>query len=301
MFKKNNILLLITVIAISIASILVKLTNTPSSVMSMYRMYLASLFLIPMVLKHRIDFKTISKSNWFYLIIAGLFLALHFGLWFESLKLTTVTSSTVILSIQPIVALFGTFLIYKEKASVKSIATILVSILGVILVSWGDLGGSNPSALIGDLLSFLSVIALVAYLLIGQAKIKNISFWTYSFIVFLFAGIFLNIFNLITSTKLTGYSSYDWMMFIALAIFPTIAHVLYNYLLGFISPTTISMSMLGEPIGATVLAIIFLNQKITALQIFGGIIVLIGIYLFLKNQAKEKQVINYENNKEKNK
>nr|WP_255700245.1 DMT family transporter [Lactobacillus sp. S2-2] len=169
------------------------------------------------------------------------------------------------------------------------------------MVSWGDLGGSNPSALIGDLLSFLSVIALVAYLLIGQAKIKNISFWTYSFIVFLFAGIFLNIFNLITSTKLTGYSSYDWMMFIALAIFPTIAHVLYNYLLGFISPTTISMSMLGEPIGATVLAIIFLNQKITALQIFGGIIVLIGIYLFLKNQAKEKQVINYENNKEKNK
>lgn len=267
--------------------------------MIMYRMYLACLFLLPVVYQKRHDFKIISKKNWFYLIIAGLFLALHFGLWFESLKLTTVTSSTVILSTQPIVALFGAFLIYKEKASLKSITTIIIAIIGVILVSWGHLGGSNPAALIGDILSFLSVIALVSYLLIGQSKIKNISFWIYSFIVFLFAGIFLNIFNLITKTPLGGYSSHDWMMFVALAIFPTIAHVSYNYLLNFISPTTISMSMLGEPIGATCLAIIFLNQNITELQIFGGFVVLIGIYLFLKNQAKEKVTLN-ENNQKKN-
>ncbi|USS89954.1 MULTISPECIES: DMT family transporter [Fructilactobacillus] len=269
---------------------LVKLTNAPSAVMGMYRMYLASVFLLPMVLKHRGDFKKITKVNYVYLIIAGLFLALHFGLWFESLKLTTVTSSTVILSTQPIVALFGGFLIYKEKVDLKSFLTIIVSIIGVIIVSWGDLGGNNSLALLGDLLSFLSVIALVSYLLIGQAKIKNISFWIYSFIVFLVAGVFLNLFNLMTNTQMTGYSIYDWFMFVALAIFPTIAHVLYNYLLNFVSPTTISMSMLGEPIGATILAVIFLHQKVTALQILGGVIVLVGIYLFLKNQSKENQV-----------
>ncbi|MDQ1002790.1 drug/metabolite transporter (DMT)-like permease [Neobacillus niacini] len=134
----------------------------------------------------------LSKKEWLFLCIAGVFLAMHFTLWFESLKLTTVASSTIILTLQPIVALLGGFLIYKERTSISTLMAIGISIIGVVMVGWGDFGLSNKSVIIGDVLSFLSVLSVVGYLLIGQNNVKKISHWIYSFCVFLFAGLSLN-------------------------------------------------------------------------------------------------------------
>ena len=162
----------------------------------------------------RREFRKISKREWLTLCMAGIFLALHFALWFESLKLTTVASSTIILSLQPIVAMVGGFLIYKERTSFSTLMAIGISIIGVVVVGWGDFGSHNQSAIMGDILSFLSVIAVVSYLLIGQNNVKKISHWIYSFCVFLFAGIALNIYNLITGVPISGYSGREWGIFL---------------------------------------------------------------------------------------
>jgi drug/metabolite transporter (DMT)-like permease len=111
------------------------------------------------------------------------FLALHFAFWFGSLKLTTVASSTIILSLQPIVALLGGFIFYNERVSVSILVTIGISIVGVFMVGWGDFGLSSQYVIFGDILSFLSVIAIVGYLLIGQNKVKKISHWVYSIMI----------------------------------------------------------------------------------------------------------------------
>ncbi|MDQ0273663.1 DMT family transporter [Cytobacillus purgationiresistens] len=284
--KKSGILLLISVIAISFAAIFVKWSDAPSTILSMYRMYLACVLLLPMVYINRNQFLKLSKKDWLLLFIAGVFLALHFALWFGSLKLTTVASSTIILCLQPIIALLGGFLIYKERTNFSTILAIGISIIGVVMVGWGDFGHSNKSVIIGDILSFLSVIAIVGYLLIGQNNVKRISHWVYSFCVFLFAAISLNIYNLILDFPIIGYDSKEWGIFILLAIFPTIAHVIYNFLLNYVNTTTISMSILGEPIGATILAVILLGESIITLQIVGGFFVLIGVFLFLIQQNK---------------
>jgi drug/metabolite transporter (DMT)-like permease len=286
MKKSVGILLLISVIAISFAAIFVKWSDAPSTILSMYRMYLACVLLLPMVYINRNQFLKLSKKDWLLLFIAGVFLALHFALWFGSLKLTTVASSTIILCLQPIIALLGGFLIYKERTNFSTILAIGISIIGVVMVGWGDFGHSNKSVIIGDILSFLSVIAIVGYLLIGQNNVKRISHWVYSFCVFLFAAISLNIYNLILGSPIIGYDSKEWGIFILLAIFPTIAHVIYNFLLNYVNTTTISMSILGEPIGATILAVILLGEPIVTLQILGGFFVLIGVFLFLIQQNK---------------
>jgi len=291
MKKSVGILLLISVIAISFAAIFVKWSDAPATVLSMYRMYLACVLLLPMVYINRNQFLKLSKKNWFLLFIAGVFLALHFALWFGSLKLTTVASSTIILSLQPIFALFGGFLIYKERTHISTILAIGISIVGVVMVGWADFGHSNKSVIIGDILSFLSVIAIVGYLLIGQNNVKRISHWVYSFCVFLFAAISLNIYNLFSDLPIIGYDSKEWEIFILLAIFPTIAHVIYNFLLNTVNTTTISMSILGEPIGATFLAVIILGESIILSQIIGGFFVIFGVFLFLVQQNKINRLL----------
>lgn len=276
-----GLLLTISIIAISFSAILVKWSEAPSTIISMYRMYFACIFLLPIVWVYRKEFYRLSKKDWLIVSIAGVFLGLHFALWFASLKLTTVASSTIILSLQPIIALLVGYLIYKEKTNIFTIFTIGISIIGIVMIGWGDFEIGNKSVILGDILSLLSVLVIVVYLFIGQNILKKISHWIYSFGVFLFAAFTLTIYNFFTSTPFGGYGSQEWLVFILLAIFPTTAHVVFNYLLTFINAKTISMSVLGEPVGATVLAVILLGERINSLQIVGGILVILGVFLFL--------------------
>ncbi|SNZ14672.1 Permease of the drug/metabolite transporter (DMT) superfamily [Terribacillus aidingensis] len=288
------ILLFISIIAISFAAIFVKWSYAPATILSMNRMYLACLFLLPVVWMNRREFKKIDGKEAVFFVLAGACLAAHFALWFSSLKLTTVASSTIILSLQPIVAMAGGFLLYKERASKTVVVTICISIIGVVMVGWGDFGLQSSTVLIGDLLSFCSVIAVVAYLLIGQNNVKKVSHWIYSFCVFLSAAVWLNIYNLAAGVPIRGYNFDEWKIFILLAIFPTIAHVIFNLLLNYVNTTVISMSVLGEPVGATLLAVWLLGEKLTWLQLTGGAIALIGVLLFLIRQNSEYDVMKDE-------
>lgn len=250
-------------------------------------MFIAVILLVPFAYRYKKEIFKLSLKDFLYLVLAGLFLALHFGLWFGSLKLTTVASSTVILSLQPIIAIIASFFFYKEKITLKVLSTILISFIGVVIVSWGDFKITDLTAMIGNILSLLSVISIVCYLMIGKNAMLKLTHWVYSIIVFFFAGVFLLIYNIITHTTLVNYSMKEWLLFISLAIFPTIAHVIFNYLLNIINPTTISMSMLLEPVGASILAIFILKEYLGYLQILGITIVLVGVYFFLKAQKTE--------------
>lgn len=287
--KTFSFAIIIAIIFISFSAIFVKWSQAPATIMSMYRMLLASILILPIVWMKRHEFQKISKRQWGFLCFSGSFLALHFALWFGSLKLTTVASSTIILTLQPLIALIGGYLLYREKASKTSILLMGIAIIGAMMIGWGDFG-VDQQAVIGDLLSFLSVIAVVCYLMIGQRIVKHISHWVYSFSVFSIAGIVLAGYNLITQTPLLGYELRDWGIFLLLAIFPTLAHVIFNWLLNYVNPTTISMAVLGEPVGATLLAAILLGERITLWQLCGGLFVLIGVFLFLLEQWQRTAV-----------
>lgn len=275
--------LIISIVAISFAAIFVKWSTAPATILSMYRMILACLLLVPVVWFKREEFQKIARKEWYLLCFAGLFLALHFALWFGSLKLTTVASSTIILALQPIVALIGGAFLYKERTTTAALTTMGIAVVGAVMVGWGDFGLSK-NAIIGDILSFLSVIAVVGYLLIGQNAVKKVSHWIYSFCVFGFAAIALVVYNVVTNVAMGGYDAREWGIFVLLAIVPTISHVINNWLLNYVNATTISMSILGEPVGATILAAIFLGERLVGWQIVGGLLVLLGVFLFLTQQ-----------------
>lgn len=254
----------------------------------MYRMFLASLLISPIVFKHREAFVKINRKEWIAIVFAGIFLACHFGLWFESLNHTTVASSTLILALQPAIALVGGMLFFKEKVHIRTVVAMGIAFVGVVIVGGGSLEGGS-GALLGNILSFFAVVSVVLYLMIGQRNVKSINHWVYSFLVFFMAGLTVAIFNLIGGIDFIGYSTNDWLVFFMLAIFPTGAHIIFNMLLNYVNTTTVSMSTLGEPIGASILAMIFLNEMLTTVEMIGGVLIIAGIFYFLRLQGGSKQ------------
>jgi drug/metabolite transporter (DMT)-like permease len=286
------IAIVIGVLSVSTSAVLVKLAgNAPAAIIANYRLLLAVLLMTPiMILKYRHEFKLITKKDWFLSSLAGIFLAFHFILWFESLNYTSVASSVVLVTLQPIFAFLGTYLFFKERFSAGAIISMVIALLGSVIISWGDFQVSGM-ALFGDILAFIAAIAVTAYFLLGQNARKRLSLMTYTYVVYGVSSITLILYNLLLQNPFFGYSTDYWLVFLALAVIPTFfGHTLFNWALKWLSTSTISMAIVFEPIGASVLAYFVLGEKITWSQWLGGTIVIFGLFLFIMSTTRKANV-----------
>ncbi|MEH7331318.1 DMT family transporter [Neobacillus drentensis] len=281
--------LAIGVLSVSASAIFVKLSTAPSGVIAFYRLFFSVLFMLPIFLtKHVSELRLITKKDWLFSAIAGILLAFHFILWFESLNYTSVASSTVLVTLQPLFAFVGTYFFFKEKLSTKAILSGIIAVAGSIIISWGDFQISG-TALYGDVIALLACIPVTAYLLFGQNVRKRVSLITYTFIVYFMSTITLFIYCLAAGEPLFPYSSSNWTYFILLALFPNLlGHTLFNWSIKWLSTSTISMAILFEPVGATILAFFLLSENVVWTQILGGVVVIGGILLFVIDERKMK-------------
>ncbi|MFJ7860191.1 DMT family transporter [Peribacillus sp. NPDC097206] len=280
--------LAIGVASVSFSAILVKLATAPSGIIAFYRLLFTVLLMLPVFLiKYRHELKLIRKKDWLLSIAAGVFLAFHFILWFESLNYTSVASSTVLVTLQPLFAFAGAYFFFKERFSLRAIGSGVIAIAGSFVISWGDFRISGM-ALWGDVLALIACALVTGYLLFGQSVVKRISSITYTFVVYSISAVTLFVYVLVKGEALAPYAVEDWIYFILLAIFPTLlGHSLFNWTLKWLSTTTISMAILLEPVGATVLAYFILDEPILWTQVLGGTIILVGLTTFLKAEGKE--------------
>jgi len=286
------IAVLIGVISISTSAIFVKLASgVPASMIAFYRLFFAVLMMAPLILtKYRHELKVIKQTDWLLAIGAGVFLALHFILWFESLNHTSVASSVVLVSLQPIFAFLGTYLFFQERFSPGAIISMIITVLGSVIISWGDLQISFGN-LLGDILALLGAIMVTVYFLFGQQARRRVSFMTYTFIVYFISAVTLFIYNIVLQHEFFAYTTNHWLIFIALAIFPTfLGHSLFNWALRWLSTSVISMAVVFEPIGATILAYFILDEMVTWSQWLGGTIVIFGLFLFVVSTTRKRQV-----------
>lgn len=240
--------------------------------------------------KHRNEFKSIIAKDWMLSILAGVFLAFHFILWFESLNYTSVASSVVLVTLQPIFAFVGTYLFLKERFSPGAIISLIIAVFGSVIISWGDFRISGM-ALFGDILALLGAIMITVCFLTGQQVRKRLSFMTYTFIVYSISSIALVGYNLILGNSFFGYPGAHWLIFLILAIFPTfLGYTLFNWALKWLSNSTISMGIVLEPVAASILAYFILGEHITWSQWLGGTIVIFGLFLFIMSTTRKPRV-----------
>lgn len=275
------ILMLIGIVAISFSAIFIKWSDAPASIQGMYRLLFTAILMLPFAKSYTGEVRAIRKKDWLMLILSGAMLALHFLLWMGSLKYTSVASSTMILALEPVFIMMGVYFLYKEKAAMSAILGLVIAIGGVVFIGWGDIGISADH-LKGDLLSVGGTIAVSIHMLIGQKLIERMPPYLYSLIVFLSAAGVFAVYNLFMGISFFNYPAREWGVFVLLAVIPTVfGHILFNWLLQYVSATTVSMNILGEPVGASILAYLLLGEQLTPLQWTGGLLVVIGLVIYL--------------------
>lgn len=278
------------VLATAFSAIFTKLADAPALIIAFYRLGFTVLILAPFTcIYHRRELTSISRRDLALAALAGVFLALHFGVWITSLNYTSIASSTVLVTMQPLFVIAGGYFFYQEKLNVKGFSGAALALMGSIIIGINDfqVGGQ---ALWGDILAFSGAFFVAVYVLIGRNLRSHLSLLPYVFLVYGAATVTLLIFCLILQLPLYPYQSINWLWFLLLAIVPTIfGHTVFNWALRYVKAAVVSVSILGEPVGATILAYFIFHEVPTALQITGGVVIISGLYLFITSVVGQQQ------------
>lgn len=285
--RTYEVFFVLGIIAISFSAIFIRWSNAEASVIAMYRLFITNLILLPFAWRSRHEMLRLKPKQWGLLAASGLLLGLHFLLWMNSLRYTSVASSTVILTLQPVLVLLGSIWLFKDKINRMMLLGMGIALVGSIAIGSGDFRLSG-TALYGDVLSLLGTLTISVNMLIGQHLRKELAALSYNFWMFFMAACSLAGYNLAMDYPFTGYPAKEWGIFFLLSVVSTLfGHYLFNWLLRYMNATTVSMAILGEPICASLLAWVLLGEFLTGLQLFSGLIILVGVWIFMRyRQAK---------------
>ena len=219
-------------------------------------------------------------------ILSGIFLALHFTLWFESLNHTSVASSTTIVCTEVIWVALGWRFFLKGKLTGKACLAIAVTLAGSVLIALSD--SSGGSHLYGDLLALLAAIAVAVYTLIGRIARATTSTAVYTYLVYLACAFTLVVMTFSQGLSLAGYGGSGILVGFLLAVFSTIlGHSIFSWCLKFLSPAFVSASKLCEPAVAAVFAAFLFHEIPKPLQILGGLVIIAGVIFYSRIEQQD--------------
>ena len=288
--KHPMIMIVVGVLGISLSSIFVKYSMAPSAVTASYRLLWTVMLMTPVTFgsrEIRTELFQVNPTTLLLSCLSGLFLAIHFTLWFESLRHTSVASSTTIVCTEVIWVSLGYTLFLKGKMSPKEIMTIGVTLGGSVLIAFAD-SGSGGTHLYGDILSLLAAIAVAVYVLIGRVVRKTASTTVYTYIVYGSCAAVLLLMCLIQGNTLWGYGISGIIVGLLLAVFSTIlGHSIFSWCLKYFSPSFVSASKLCEPVAAAILAGFLFGEIPSAMQLAGGILILGGVLYYSRLEKSE--------------
>lgn len=282
--RLSYIILFIAVFFLSTSAIFAKLAEAPSGIIAFYRLLFAAVCLLPLLLlnkENRRQFFALSLKMLLTGTFSGFLLALHYMLWFESLKFTSVASSVVLVTLQPLFAILGSYLLWRQRCGRGALFGCLLAIFGSIIIGWGDFAISWR-AFGGDVMALAAAAVIAAYFLIGQELRRSLGVIPYSVLGYGSGAAFLGSYCLLCGNNFTGYSVNTWLNFWGLALVSTIlGQLIFNWLLKWLSATVISMSILGETVGTCILSYFILHELVTLQQLAGILLIILGIGIFL--------------------
>lgn len=284
------LIILLGVVGAGFSSIFTKLAQAPPLIIAFYRLGFTVLILAaPTYFTTRSEIGKITRRDLLWACLSGILLALHFAVWITSLNYTSIASSTVLVTMQPLFVISGGYLFYREQIGKLGLLGAALALIGSVIIGLNDfrIGGL---AFYGDMLAFAGAIFVAGYVLIGRELRARMSLLLYTFLVYGAAAVVLVVLNLATRATFFPYPAMTWVWFVALAIIPTICgHSIFNWALKYVKAAVVSVSILGEPIGATIWAYFIFREIPSTMQLIGGFIIIIGLYIFISSQSQPKQ------------
>jgi len=285
--QKHSLGLFISIIAVSFASIFILSCQAPPLSIAFYRLLFTTLLISPFILiqkKTRDELRTLPRATLLIMLVIGVILAIHFSLWITSLKMTSVASSVILVTAHPVLVAPVSFYFLKEKLSWVNALGIAISLAGVAVLVIGNYGFAafGLDTIEGNILALLGGIAAGLYILGGRKLRKTVSTVSYAFVVYAVGTITLFFICLALSAPVYNLTITDYEIILLMALVSGIfGHTLYNWSLGYIRASIMSVALLGEPIGSSLLAyaIPWIHQEPSLYTVVGGGIILVGIYL----------------------
>ena len=289
-----KLFVLLGILGVSCSSIFIRFTDAPAMVVVFFRMAFAAVPLAVLVLSRRElreELKDLGIRPILGALLSGVFLAMHLTAYVESVHLTTITSATLLVDTEVLFVALVSVLLFREKISRPGMIGILLALAGSVMLSAGDLLPGQAKGLIvmenagphirGDLFALLGAVFLAVYTLLGSRLRKSFSTISYTFLAYAGASVVLLCACLVTSVPLTGWSTDDYFYSFLMTVFCTyLGHTIFNWGLRYLPAPFISTCRLGEPVVATILAVVVFGEVPGAHQIIGGVIVLAGLYIY---------------------
>ena len=286
--KNPYIVLALSLLGISFAGPLVRLSSADPVVIAVWRLGFSLVIVAGFLVATREwrDWKQITWREAALAVAGGVALALHFWAWNASIHLTTIAASVTLVGLQPAVVAAISAIALREVPSRRQLLGIAIAIAGAVVIAAPDLradvglGGNRP--LVGNLLAVSAAFTAAIYYTIGRRLRTSLGIWAYVTIVYFAAFATLGVIALARGAPVGPQPPREMAIFAALAIGPMlIGHTGMNWALKFLPAYVVNLTVLGEPVGATLLGAFIpaIRQIPTIATLVGGAIVLTGVVI----------------------
>ncbi len=277
------------VFAVSLAAIFIRLADAPPLVIASYRMGIGAAVISALAggvwLRGGLrDGSGFSRRDLPLLGFSSLCLALHFWFWIVSLSYTSVASSVVLVTTNPFIVAVASRMLWAEPLKRHTMVGIAIGVSGGLAIALGDLGGEGQ--IWGDFLAFLGAVAVVGYMLAGRMLRTHMPAMTYNSVVYTGAALLLITGAVVSGESFTGYTTGTYAMLVLLALIPqVVGHSLLNWSLAHVTATAVAVSVMAEPVIATVAAMPILGELPPLGSVVGGVLILGGIYVAVRPRS----------------
>ncbi len=272
-------------VCVAFSAIFVKIAAVPGSTSAFYRVLIAGVVVIPWCLWKR---PSLPSRNAVLLTLAGgVFLGIDLALWQAALLVTSATNATLLTNIAPLWVGFGALILFRESLGSYFWIGLALALVGVALVVSG--GGRQLARLnYGDLLAVTASFFFALYFLVTQRVRAGMDTLTFLALSVASSIILLLAVVLLLDAPLGGFSVRTWAALVALGLLPHMCgYLAINYALGHLRATSVSVSLLGQPVITVLLSIPLLGELLSMRQLVGGAFVLSGIYLVNRRKSSD--------------
>lgn len=280
------------VVVVSFAAILIRFAHAegaPSLAIAAVRLTVAALVLAPFAwLRAGGEMLRLRRRELGLCLLSGALLAVHFWAWITSLEHTSVASSTALVTTNPLWVALASAILLRERPGGAAVAGILLTLAGSGLIFAADASrtpGPEAAPMLGNVLALAGAMSASGYLLVGRALRARISLTAYIWLAYSTAAVLLLAAAMATGVSLMSLPSAAWMFMVALALGPQlIGHTTFNWALRRLTATFVAVAILGEPVGAAILAWLFFEEGFTRLQLMGFVLLLAGIFVASRDE-----------------
>jgi drug/metabolite transporter (DMT)-like permease len=284
------LLALIGLAAVSHAVIFIRLSgDAPALLLAAARVGLATLLFAPVALIRRPAPDT-GEAGWIVpSILAGLFLAVHFGTWIESVQRLTIAESALLVSLSPVWIALAEAALGRGRPPAGVIAGIALCLAGLAVIGWDGLSRAEGDP-VGLGLALTGGLAMAGYLMLGKRVRGLVPTERYVAVCYASAAAALTVVALGAGIQITGIPGEAWLAILALGLVSQgIGHTAYNHALGRLSPVFVAICLLGEPVLGSLLGLIYLGEAVPAATLLGAGPILLGLWLAIRAELRRTE------------